>query len=277
MLIRAHHSPVLPLPAHVHARQLMGKLPHAIPWLLEGEKFPPLNTTWGSTDPAPGLLAAGSTLDVSVLVDAYSRGIFPWYSVGQPILWWSPNPRMVLQTQNFRLHRSLRKRLCKVRAGTDCEIRMDHAFAQVIAACATTSRTGQSGTWIVPDMVRAYTTLHAAGHAHSVETWIDGQLAGGLYCINLGGMVFGESMFSRQTDASKIALAALVAFCREQQISMIDCQQNTHHLASLGAMEIARELFVEHLAEAIARPAPAWNFKPVYWDQLLLDRPPHSP
>ncbi len=254
----------------------MGKLSRAIPWLLQGEKFPPLASAWGTSDPAPGLLAAGSTLDVAVLLDAYSKGIFPWYSVGQPILWWSPNPRMVLETGNFRLHRSLRKRVSKVRAGLDCEIRIDHAFPQVIDACATTSRSGQTGTWIVPDMVRAYNLLHRAGHAHSVETWRGDELVGGLYCINLGGMVFGESMFSRQTDASKIALAALVAFCLKHRISMIDCQQNTGHLSSLGAREIGRDLFVEHLAEAIEGPTPLWIFETVYWDLLLDNRPPQS-
>ena len=268
----ANHPPALSLHNHGNAHYLMGKLPQAIPWLLKDEKFPPLSAAWGSDDPAPGLLAAGSTLDVAVLVNAYSQGIFPWYGEGQPILWWSPDPRMVLEPINFRLHRSLRKRLCKMQTGQDCEIRIDHAFAQVISACATTSRSGQSGTWIVPDMVSAYIALHRAGHAHSVETWINGELAGGLYCISLGSMVFGESMFSHQTDASKIALAALVAFCREHRITMIDCQQKTQHLASLGAVEIPRKPFIEHLAKTISHTPPAWNFKPLYWDRLLQDR-----
>lgn len=268
----ANHPPARPPHKHVNAHPLMEKLPHDIPWLQKDEKFPSLSAAWGSNDPAPGLLAAGSTLDVAVLVDAYSQGIFPWYSEGQPILWWSPDPRMILEPIKFRLHKSLRKRLGKMQVGQDCEIRMDHAFTQVISACAMTSRSGQSGTWIVSDMVRAYIALHRAGYAHSVETWINGELAGGLYCISLGSMVFGESMFSHQTDASKIALAALVAFCREQRITMIDCQQKTQHLASMGAVEIPRKPFIEHLAKTICHAPPVWNFEPLYWDWLLQNQ-----
>ena len=205
------------------------RLPARIPWLAPGQAFPPLETAWGGSDPAPGLLAAGGTLDVPTLVRAYSRGIFPWFSLGQPVLWWSPDPRMVLQTADFRLHRSLRKTLLRFSRAEECDIRFDSAFGDVVNACASKSRAGQPGTWIVPNMVRAYQALHLAGHAHSVETWIDGRLAGGLYCVNLGRMVFGESMFAHQTDASKIALAALLAFCRASDIAMIDCQQNTGH------------------------------------------------
>ena len=247
----------------------MGKLPRPVPWLAAGESFPPLEEAWNHHDPAPGLLAAGAALDVPTLVQAYSQGIFPWFSLGQPPLWWSPDPRMVLQTRHFRLHRSLRKTLTRFQAQTGCEIRFDSAFEQVIHACASKPREGQPGTWIVPDMVQAYTCLHRAGHAHSVETWVDGELAGGLYCVNLGLMVFGESMFAHQTDASKIALAALVAFCRAHEIPMIDCQQNTRHLASLGAGEISRAEFVSHLAANVNKTAPLWEFKPVYWNQLL--------
>ncbi len=176
---------------------------------------------------------------------------------------------MVLQTRYFKLHRSLRKTLAHFRKQPRCEIRFDSAFERVIHACASKPRAGQPGTWIVPDMVQAYTDLHKAGHAHSVEAWIDGELAGGLYCVNLGLMVFGESMFAYQTDASKIALAALVAFCRAHHIAMIDCQQNTRHLASLGAGEISRAEFVSHLAGNVGKTAPLWQFKPVYWNQLL--------
>jgi len=247
----------------------MGKLPRPIPWLAAGESFPPLDEAWSDHDPAPGLLAAGAVLDVPTLVQAYSRGIFPWFSLGQPPLWWSPNPRMVLQTGHFRLHHSLRKTLARFQVQPGCELRFDSAFESVINACAGKPRAGQPGTWIVPDMVQAYTSLHRAGHAHSVETWVDGELAGGLYCVNLGRMVFGESMFAHRTDASKIALAALVAFCRAHEIAMIDCQQNTRHLASLGAGEISREEFVTHLARNVSKTAPVWEFKPVYWNQLL--------
>jgi leucyl/phenylalanyl-tRNA--protein transferase len=176
---------------------------------------------------------------------------------------------MVLQTRNFKLHRSLRKSLIHFTKDSSCEIRFNTAFEQVINACAGTPRAGQPGTWIVPDMVQAYCALHRAGHAHSVETWVDGELAGGLYCVNLGRMVFGESMFAHRTDASKIALAALVAFCRTHHILLIDCQQNTGHLASLGAAEISRTEFVRHLDQTTVRPAPAWRFEPVYWNQIL--------
>ena len=247
----------------------MGKLPRPVPWLAPGENFPPLDEAWNHHDPAPGLLAAGAALDVPTLIEAYSHGIFPWFSLGQPPLWWSPDPRMVLQTRHFKLHHSLRKTLTRFRGQPGCEIRFDSAFERVIQACASKPRVGQPGTWIVPDMVQAYTSLHRAGHAHSVETWVDGELAGGLYCVNLGRMVFGESMFAHHTDASKIALAALVAFCRAHEIAMIDCQQNTRHLASLGAGEISRLEFVVHLDRNVSKTPPLWEFKPVYWNQLL--------
>lgn len=255
----------------------MGQLPRPIPWLSDGEAFPPVNSAWGITDPAPGLLAAGSTLEVDTLVNAYSQGIFPWFSAGQPVLWWSPNPRMVLTTANFRLHLSLRKTLLRFRDSDACEIKFDSAFEAVIKACATTPRLGQTGTWIVPDMVEAYTALHTTGHAHSVETWVRGELAGGLYCVNLGGMVFGESMFAHATDASKIAIAALVAFCLRRGIAMIDCQQNTRHLASLGASEIERELFLAHVTKNITLPPPRWKFEPLYWNELLVKPTPSLP
>ena len=163
-----------------------------VPWLNAGEAFPPLQSAWGERDPAPGLLAAGGALDVQTLVQAYGQGIFPWFSPGQPILWWSPDPRMVLQTAHFKLHRSLKKTLRRFVVEPGCSLRLDTAFERVIQACADTPREGQPGTWIVPEMIAAYCELHRAGHAHSVETWVNGELAGGLYCVNLGGMVFGE-------------------------------------------------------------------------------------
>jgi leucyl/phenylalanyl-tRNA--protein transferase len=240
-----------------------------LPWLNPGDPFPEAARAWDDRQPAPGLLAAGGALDVDSLHRAYSAGIFPWFSEGQPILWWSTDPRMVLFTDEFRMHRSLRKTLAKFVTEPRCEVRFDTAFEEVIRACATSPRAGQSGTWIVPNMVRAYRAFHAAGYAHSVETWIDGRLEGGLYCVALGRAVYGESMFTRVPDASKIALSALVAFCRAHDVRMIDCQQNTRHLASLGAREIARREFVEHVAAA-SRLAPArWEFLPVYWRELL--------
>jgi leucyl/phenylalanyl-tRNA--protein transferase len=246
-----------------------------IPWLDAGAAFPPADRALGHDTEAPGLLAAGGELNVPTLLAAYSHGIFPWYSDGQPILWWSPDPRMVLQADRFRLHPSMRKTLRRFIRSPQCEVRIDRDFARVIGHCASQPRNGSGsggGTWIVPDMQWAYRQLHRAGLAHSVETWIDGELAGGLYCVAIGQAVFGESMFSLARDASKIALAALVALCRQHGMRVIDCQQNTRHLASLGAAEIPRATFVEHCRRASALPAPAWVFEPLYWRLLLPDR-----
>lgn len=240
-----------------------------LPWLQPGEAFPDPSLAWDETQPAPGLLAAGGALDVDSLQRAYATGIFPWFSEGQPILWWSTDPRMVLHPGEFRLHRSLRKTLARFAGDPRCEIRFDSAFDAVIRACATSARPGQSGTWIVPAMVSAYQAFHRAGYAHSVETWIDGRLAGGLYCVVIGRAVFGESMFTTVPDASKIALAALVAWCRQAGIGLVDCQQNTRHLASLGAREIPRAEFVRHVREHARHPPAPWQFEPVYWDTLL--------
>ncbi len=242
---------------------------HPIPWLVEGDLFPPVEQAWGLMAPAPGLLAAGGALDVTTLVEAYRQGIFPWFSAGQPVLWWSPDPRMVLKTEDFRLHRSLRKVIQRFRADAACELRIDNDFGQVIRHCAGKARAGQNGTWIVPEMIAAYEAMHRAGLAHSVETWMAGELVGGLYCINLGRMVFGESMFAHRTDASKIALAGLVAFCRAHGMDRIDCQQNTEHLAFMGAAEIPRARFIAQVAERVVQAAPAWNFSPLYWDLLI--------
>ena len=240
-----------------------------LPWIGADEPLPPTGQAWGEDSPAPGLLAAGGCLTVPRLRQAYAQGCFPWYSHGQPILWWSPQPRMVLPVAQFRLHRSLKKTLLRFRAQPGCEVRVDSAFGRVIRACAQTPRQGQSGSWIVPEMIEAYEALHAAGLAHSVETWVDGQLLGGLYCVALGRALFGESMFAHATDASKIALAALVCIARRQGVELIDCQQNTQHLASLGAHEIQRERFLAHVRQASAQPAIAWEFSCLYWDELL--------
>ncbi len=245
----------------------------ALPWLAPGDPFPDVREAWGPHSEAPGLLAAGGQLDVQTLSDAYAHGIFPWFSEGQPILWWSPDPRMVLKVPQFRLHDSLRKTLRRFRDRPGCEIRFDSAFDTVIAHCAESPREGSNGTWIVPEMRVAYGALHRAGLAHSVETWIDGTLVGGLYCVALGHAVFGESMFSHRTDASKIALAALVAFCRAHGIPQVDCQQNTRHLASLGAAETDRDSFLAACALALPRTPPRWEFEPLYWQQLLPPAP----
>jgi leucyl/phenylalanyl-tRNA--protein transferase len=249
-------------------------VPMQLPWLDPGDPFPPVSAAWDAAQPAPGLLAAGGALDVESLLRAYAAGIFPWFSEGQPILWWSTDPRMVLHTGEFQLHRSLRKTLARFVASPNCEVRIDTAFDQVIQACSGSSRAGQAGTWILPSMVQAYQALHRAGHAHSVETWIDGKLAGGLYCVAIGRAVFGESMFTRVADASKIALAALVALCRHHGVPLIDCQQNTQHLASLGAREIARADFVAQVAHNATKAPMLWQFDPVYWNDIL---PPKLP
>lgn len=247
----------------------MRRSPRPVPWLTAGEAFPPIHTAWDASEPAPGLLAAGGVLDTPSLLRAYQHGIFPWFSLGQPILWWSPDPRMVLKTDGFRLHRSLKKAIRHFVVTPGCEVRFDSAFARVIESCASVPRDGQPGTWIVPDMIAAYVELHRAGHAHSVEVWMHSELVGGLYCVNLGRMVFGESMFAKRTDASKMALAALVAFCRSQGIGLIDCQQNTSHLAFLGAAEIPRADFAAHLQASVQLPAPTWTFDPADWQHIL--------
>lgn len=240
-----------------------------LPWLEPDDPLPAPGQAWDDTTPAPGLLAAGGSLSVDNLRAAYTQGTFPWYSTGQPILWWAPDPRMVLPVAEFRLHRSLKQQLKAFRRDPRCEIRVDHSFREVIAACAGKPREGQNGTWIVPDMVAAYTALHAVGYAHSVETWVDGELVGGLYCVALGHAVFGESMFAHATDASKIALAALVCLCRREGADLVDCQQNTQHLASLGAREISRTEFLAHTARASRHPPMQWQFEPIYWNELL--------
>jgi leucyl/phenylalanyl-tRNA---protein transferase len=243
-----------------------------LPWLGDDDAtpFPPTSQALGSDSDAPGLLAAGGALTTQRLHVAYRCGIFPWYSPGQPVLWWSPDPRMVLPVAEFKLHRSLKKTLRAFLATPGGEIRFDSAFDKVIAHCATTPRHGQHGTWIVPALRRAYTAWHRAGVVHSVETWRDGTLVGGLYGVNIGRMFFGESMFAHATDASKIALCALVAFCRAKHIELIDCQQATAHLASVGAREMPRADFENHLARALVQPPPAaWTYDPADWDVLM--------
>lgn len=246
-----------------------------IHWLRDDrEPLPDTRLALSPGSDAPGLLAAGGSLTPARLAEAYSKGVFPWYSEGQPVLWWSPDPRMVLWTHEFKLSRSLRKTIAKFTRSPGCEVRIDSAFEQVIAACAASPRDGQNGTWIVPDMVAAYSRWHALGAVHSVETWIDGELAGGLYGVGIGRMFFGESMFSRHTDASKIALAALVCFGREHRIDLIDCQQRTGHLSSMGGRELPRIVFEAAIAERVkARPVPSWNYHHRLW-RWLASPPP---
>lgn len=240
-------------------------------WLDETTPLPSAARALGHGSEAPGLVAAGGGIHPERLEEAYRKGIFPWYSPGQPVLWWSPDPRMVLPVAEFRLAQSLKKSLRRFLRTPGCAVRIDSAFARVIAACASTPREGQDGTWIVPAVQQAYLRWHAAGRVHSVETWIDGELAGGLYFVAIGRMVFGESMFAHRSDASKIALAALVAHCRRLGITLIDCQQHTQHLASLGAREIPRAAFEAHLARVLGdEPAGVWTYDESAWATLGL-------
>ncbi|NRR30133.1 leucyl/phenylalanyl-tRNA--protein transferase [Oxalobacteraceae bacterium] len=226
-----------------------------IPWLDAHSPFPDVSEAL--TTDAPGLLAAGADLSPQRLLAAYQRGIFPWFSEGQPILWWSTDPRMVLMTEHFRISDSLRKTLRKVdrSAATDgrWQVRFDSAFEQVMRACAAPRRDGP-GTWISEEIIAGYTGLHKLGYAHSSELWLDGELVGGAYGVAIGRMFYGESMFARVSDGSKIALAYLVHFLRRQGVTMIDCQQETGHLASLGAAPISRARFLAHLRSSIALP-----------------------
>ncbi len=235
-----------------------------LPLLKHNAPFPPVDEALHEPN---GLLAIGGDLTPARLLDAYRHGIFPWFNAEDPILWWSPDPRMVLFPREFRISRSLRKTLAK----RQYAVRMDCAFAQVMRACAAPRR-GQPGTWIHEEMIAAYTALHRMGYAHSVEVWMpkpagqlhagleagrprasddEWELAGGLYGVAIGRMFYGESMFSRRTDASKIALAHLSAQLARWNFGMIDCQMNTPHLASLGAREIPRTEFIRRLQELV--------------------------
>lgn len=237
-------------------------------WLEADTPFPAVATAWGADTGAPGLLAAGGGLAVERLTSAYAQGIFPWFSQGQPVLWWSPTPRMVLQTGQFKMHRSLAKTLQRHHLNPAFSLCFDRAFDQVIEHCAHSPRKHQNGTWIVPSMVQAYQALHRAGHAHSAEVWLEGQLVAGLYFVCLGKAVFGESMFTLISDGSKMALSALVYVCRLHGIDQIDCQQNTSHLASLGATEVPRAEFLQRMALNQTQTSPDWQAQSV--DALQL-------
>ncbi|MFN4148659.1 MAG: leucyl/phenylalanyl-tRNA--protein transferase [Rhodocyclaceae bacterium] len=230
-----------------------------IRWLTADDPFPPVTEALAEPN---GLLAAGADLSPARLLAAYRRGIFPWFSSAEPILWWSPDPRMVLFPAELKISRSLAKTL----RNADYTVKLDSAFAQVIAACATTPRPGQHGTWITDEMQAAYCHLHALGYAHSVETWRDGRLIGGLYGVALGRAFFGESMFSHARDASKIALAHLCRYLLEHNFGMIDCQMETAHLHSLGARPIPREEFVAWLAALVEEGKP-----PGRWPENAID------
>ncbi len=240
-----------------------------IPWLEDDDPFPDVSTALSEASGAPGLLAAGAALTPERLLDAYRRGIFPWYSAGQPVLWWSTDPRMVLHTADFKISTSLKKKLSKVQKSMQSDqrwqVRFDTAFADVMLACAA-PRSGEKGTWITEDIISAYSALHQLGFAHSSELWLDGKLVGGAYGVAIGEMFYGESMFARVSDASKIALTWLVYFLKNNGVSMIDCQQETSHLASLGAVPIPRSEFISHTRQAITKPQiVAWEPIPPFF------------
>ena len=224
-----------------------------ITWLANDLPFPPVERALRSPN---GLLAAGGELTVPRLLEAYRSGIFPWFNPGEPILWWSPDPRMVLIPSEFRISRSF----AKILRNANYEVRTDTVFERVMRGCAA-PRAAQPGTWIGEDMIAAYCELHQLGYAHSVETWMDGKLAGGLYGVSIGRMFYGESMFSDVSNASKIALAHLSRQLERWQFGMIDCQMNTTHLAALGAREIPRSEFIAKLLELIhCAPLTDWQF-----------------
>lgn len=219
-------------------------MPATIAYLEPGETVP----SPGEVGPH-GLVAVGGDLRPATLIDAYGKGIFPWYQEA-PVLWFSPDPRMVLLPEELRVSRSLRRVLNK----NQFEVRFDTAFDRVITACAAVERPGQSGTWINRDMVRAYNDLHREGYAHSCEVWRDGRLAGGLYGVSLGGAFFGESMFTLEPDASKVAFVRLIERAREWTFTLVDCQIYTDHLARFGARELPRGEFLQILAGALRLP-----------------------
>jgi leucyl/phenylalanyl-tRNA--protein transferase len=235
-----------------------------IPFLGPVDPFPPVDQALDNPD---GLRAAGGSLSTRRLLDASRRGIFPWFSDGDPILWWSPDPRTVLRPSQVHVSHSLRKRLRK----QAFMITLDRAFAAVLDGCAA-PRADDAGTWLSQPMRRAYGALHAAGFAHSVEVWMDGELAGGIYGVAIGRMFFGESMFTRRTDASKIAMARLAAQLDRWSFPLIDCQLETDHLLSLGAESMPRPRFVAEVAQLVTEPAPLWQM-----DADLAGAPAHAP
>lgn len=239
---------------------------HIPRWLDPDNVDAPFPDVAGALRDPDGLLAIGGGLEPSRLLRAYRQGIFPWYNPGDPILWWSPDPRMVMFPQDLKISRSLRKTLRK----QVFSVTLDSAFEQVIDACAL-PRNGQEGTWITTAMRAAYLDLHHAGHAHSVEAWQDGKLAGGLYGIAIGRVFFGESMFSFSTDASKVAFVHLVTQLHAWDFTLVDCQVYTRHLASLGASPIPRSRFIQHLQRDCEQTAnnSGWRLDPAAIHKLV--------
>jgi leucyl/phenylalanyl-tRNA--protein transferase len=235
-----------------------------IPFLGPSDPFPPVEQALDEPD---GLLAAGGSLTTKRLLDAYRQGIFPWFNEGDPILWWSPNPRAVLRPSRIHVSHSLKKRLKKQAYW----ITIDRAFARVLEGCAA-PRADETGTWLSTPMRRAYSALHAAGVAHSIEVWMDGELSGGMYGVAIGRVFFGESMFARRTDASKIAMVGLAAQLDRWGFPLIDCQLETEHLVSLGAEAMPRPQFIAEIGRLVKEPPPVWAL-----DEDLAGTPSHAP
>jgi leucyl/phenylalanyl-tRNA--protein transferase len=229
--------------------------------------FPPSELALVEPD---GLLAVGGDLTPEWLLLAYSKGIFPWFNPGEPILWWTPNPRSVLFIDNLKIRRSLRQTINKKFRDGDFRVSLDEDFRGVVEACSKVPRPGQDGTWITGEMLSAYTDLHKGGHAHSVEVWENNNLVGGLYGVAIGKMFYGESMFAKVTDASKIALVALAMQLKQWGFTTIDCQIETPHLVSLGAENIARKKFEEIIStQSQQKLTPQkWQLDP-HWPALI--------
>jgi leucyl/phenylalanyl-tRNA---protein transferase len=225
-----------------------------VPWLEDLGDFPHSQLALTHLDEADGLLCASAQITAEHLKRSYPRGIYPWYNVGDPVLWWAPSQRAVLFTAEFKCHKSLRKTLARWQNSGRMQVRVDTAFSGVLSACANRSE----GTWMTPELQAAYSEWYLQGAVHSIETWIDGELQGGLYGVGLGRMFFGESMFSRQTDMSKIALACFIQWFESEGGDVLDCQQDTAHLLGLGARTIARVDFEQLIEQRTQQKAPDW-------------------
>lgn len=231
-----------------------------IQWVDDDDELPSPRTLIDPDPRFPGLLALSDSLNPTRLLEAYRQGMFPWYSENEPVMWWCTHPRMVLETKSFKVSHSLHKTIQQVLEDENWSIQIDRSFIKTIRSCAAIPRHGQNGTWITEEIIQAYEQLHLQEYVHSVETYYRDELVGGLYCVNIGNMVYGESMFANKTDASKLALAALSAWCNSKGIRYIDCQQETKHLASLGAKPISREDFLDWIDPQTALPSPNWSF-----------------
>lgn len=232
-----------------------------LPWVHASEALPEASKALSEPN---GLVCAGIDINPGRLLEAYRKGIFPWYSEGQPVLWWSPDPRMVLFCEDFRFHRSLRKRARTLSEDSGWSLAVSADFDAVVHACARPRR-GQRGTWITPEVIDAYTALHRQGFAQSVELRYHNELQAGLYGVSIGRMFFGESMFTLLKDGSKLALAALVGLLKREGFTMIDCQQQTDHLALLGARPIPRKLYIEQIQDLCRREPPNWSAVELFW------------